>query len=94
MILPDLTVDEQNVFDQINSNNFGPIEYSLQSSEDTTKTAKTILHQINTIVRTLGKVWNKEHDMQGKLVGKTESFSSDSIAQFYQNCNLLIEMIS
>lgn len=93
MIVSDLNNEEQTLFDQILSNNIGSIESTMLTADSTSETAKTVLHLINNIVLTLGKVWNEEHDMQGKLVGKIETFTSDTIQQFYQNTKPLFEMI-
>ena len=93
MIVQGLQSEEQVLFDQILSNNIGILESELVKSENPVKLAKNLLAQLLTIVQSIGKVWNAEHDLQGKLQSTRETISIENISNFYSNCKPLFELI-
>ena len=93
MIVPGLSNEDQSFFNKIISNNAGTIQSALLQAQDSTIVAQTILNQINKIIKTIGELWNNEHDMQGKLLVEHESISSDEFSTFYTNCKPVFEMV-
>lgn len=93
MSLSDLTTEEQSLYKSILSGNIQSLERDLITNQDPVDQSKNLLNQLKIIIKELGRVWNIEHDLQGKLLSPSESISSSDIETFYSNAAPLFELI-